>query len=118
MPSTPSREWAQILAGVARLIDESHYAVQIRRCSACGQHFFHVFSEFVDWKNGEDAMYSDVVPITPEEAAALIAKGENIEPAEFEALGKDRRRLCDYHPTGKPRTITYAHGNLSVLPGR
>lgn len=117
LPERPSREWARTLGITDWLIGDSHYAVQIRQCPACGQRFVHIFSEFIDWKDGDDAQYSDVVPITPAEAEALRERGGDVTPEELAALGKGRRRLCDHHPTGKPTTIRYEGGDFGVVPG-
>ena len=41
----------------AELIDESHFHVMILACPQCGQQFISVFTEMIDWINGDDAQY-------------------------------------------------------------
>jgi hypothetical protein len=98
------------------LIDESHFGVSVRRCPACGQSFVHVFTEFVDWVDGDDPQYTDLVPVTDEEAADLSSQGEHVDLHAIEALGAARRRLVMSHPKGGPRRVFWTTGGLSVRP--
>lgn len=89
----------------ARLVDESHFDVALLRCPACGQRFASVFTERIDWVNGEDPQFTVVLPISEAEAAALAAAGEGIESA-LDALGADRRALRhDFPGDGSPRNF-------------
>src|SRR5688500_15997153 len=58
----------------AELIDESHLHVMILACPACEQRFASVFTETVDWVDGEDPQYWVVLPITAAEAADLAER--------------------------------------------
>lgn len=42
------------LTHVAELIDESHFHVMILACPRCTQRFVSVFTETVDWADGDD----------------------------------------------------------------
>jgi hypothetical protein len=98
------------LASVAELIDESHYGVSIRRCYTCNQKFLSVFTEQIDWTDGDDPQYWTRIPITADEASELMAAGEAVTERMINALGEDRRCLqCDY-PKGKGKRITWAEG--------
>ncbi len=99
------------------LIDESHFDVALRRCPACGQQFVCIFTEFVDWADGDDPQYCDRLPLTATEADALAAQGAAVDLKQIEELGRDRRRLKMDHPKGKPRQVAWADGGLSVYPG-
>lgn len=59
------------LQGVCELVDESHFGVAIRQCPACGQRFVTIFTEFVDWVDGDDPQYWDRVPVTQAEAERI-----------------------------------------------
>ncbi len=94
------------LKTVAQLIDESHYHVTIRACHQCGQAFLAVFTETIDWTEGEDPQYWTLLPIQSEEARDLISQGETVSEAAINSLGKGRRCLQHDYPKGKPpRTI-------------
>ena len=82
------------------LIDDSHFGVSIRRCSTCRQRFVHVFTEFVDWADGDDPQYGDLLPVTDAEAAGLAAQGGSVDLRALEALGATRRRLVMSFPRG------------------
>jgi hypothetical protein len=98
------------LAIVADLIDESHYGVSIRRCYACNQTFLSVFTEQIDWTDGDDPQYWTRLPITESEASALMNAGEKVTSGMINVLGQDRRCLqCDY-PKGKSKRIMWGVG--------
>lgn len=59
------------LKETARPADESHYAVRVLKCRQCGQQFVSVFTEMIDWADGDDPQYWRMLPITAEEAAGL-----------------------------------------------
>jgi len=108
---------AYLLASVQVLVDESHFGVSLRRCTACGQRFVHIFTEFVDWVDGDDPQYTELVPVTGEEAAELAAQGENVDLRAIEALGAGRRRLVMDFPKGGPRRVFFTVGALGIRPG-
>jgi hypothetical protein len=99
------------------LVDESHFGVSIRRCSACAQRFVHVFTEFVDWADGDDPQYTDLLPVTDEEAARLASQGEQVDLGAIEAMGAARRRLVMSFPKGGPRHVFFTVGGLGIRPG-
>ena len=84
----------------AELIDESHYHVMILACSRCTQRFVSVFTESVDWEDGDDPQYWILVPITGVEAADLVQARVSPTDAHLSALGPDRRALRRDHPKG------------------
>jgi len=99
------------------LVDQSHFDISIRQCPNCGQNFVWIFTEFIDWTDGEDPQYWDVLPITQEETESLAVQGENVDLVQIENLGRGRRRLVANHPKGEPRSILWASGRLSITPG-
>jgi hypothetical protein len=56
------------LTAEARLVDESHFDVALLRCPACGQRFASVFTERIDWVNGEDPQFTVVLHFEAERA--------------------------------------------------
>ncbi len=105
-------------SGVERdveLTDESHFIVWIGHCRMCSQRFVSIFTEDVDWYGGDDAQHRTVVPITADEAAALVERGGSLDLAALGALGEDRRYLEMDWPTGAPdRRTTWSTGKLYV----
>ncbi|MGE5838866.1 MAG: hypothetical protein ACM34H_02955, partial [Deltaproteobacteria bacterium] len=65
-PASPESAWkARLSQSIdARLIDESHFAVMISSCPKCRQRFVTVFTEMVDWADGEDPQFTTVIPVT------------------------------------------------------
>lgn len=85
----------------AELIDESHFHVMILACPQCGQRFLSVFTELIDWVDGDDAQYWQVIPITEGEAAALTSCGPALTAHEINAVGPGRQSLVRDYPTGQ-----------------
>ena len=101
----------------SKLIDESHFDVKLCRCLSCGQQFVQIFTEFVDWADGDDPQYWDLLPLTDQEADALAAQGAGVDLKGIEELGRDHRRLKMDHPKGQPRRVEWATGRFSIYPG-
>jgi len=99
---------------VSRLIDDSHFIVSLRRCPDCRQDFVTIFTEFVDWADGDDPQYRDIMPLTPEEAVTLAAMGEQVDLDWLERIGRDRWRLCMNYPKGGKKRCLWAEGGLSI----
>jgi uncharacterized protein YbaR (Trm112 family) len=90
----------QGLTKVADLVDESHYHVMILSCPYCRQNFLSVFTETVDWADGEDPQYWKVVPIEPGEVAILTDATGLLSEADLDAMARDRRCLRRDYPKG------------------
>ena len=84
------------------LIDESHYHVTIRACRSCSQRFVAVFTETVDWVDGDDPQYWTMVPVAAAEVAKLTRQGGAVTEKELSTLGAGRRLLRHDHPKGGP----------------
>ena len=102
----PDAESAQAararLSLIAVLIDESHFHVMILGCDRCGQQFISIFTEMVDWADGEDPQYWTLLPLRPPEASALITRGAALTENEINALGRERKCLQYDCPKGTP----------------
>jgi hypothetical protein len=75
------------------LIAESHFSIKIRRCNICTQHFVSVFTETIDWIDGDDPQNMRVQPVTESEATTLSA-------FDVEKLAPGRRSLHWDFPKG------------------
>ena len=107
-PSSADAAWEVIrtLTCEADLIDESHFHVMIRACRVCSQRFVSLFTETIDWADGEDPQYWTLLPITGLEAAELVRRGDSLTESELNALRSDRRCLRRDYPKGEaPRTF-------------
>ena len=93
------------LTHVAELIDESHFHVMILACPRCAQRFVSVFTETVDWVDGDDPQYWTLMPITEAEAADLGRQRDSMTERTLNALGPGRRCLRLDHPKAAPRRI-------------
>ncbi|MGA2229968.1 MAG: hypothetical protein ABSH22_03495 [Tepidisphaeraceae bacterium] len=98
---------------LARLVDEEHFIVSILACPECGQRCVSIFTETIDWVGGDDSQYVSVLPITEEEAAALVASGNDLVK-RIEALGRGRPVWRDDDPTGGPRRIWWGKEGLWI----
>jgi hypothetical protein len=81
-----------------RLVDESHYRVVILTCPACTQRFISIFTEKIDWADGDDPQYWTVMPLTQQEAADLRRRGSSVSEGELCSLASDRRSLQRDYP--------------------
>jgi hypothetical protein len=116
-PSAADAAWAArgTLAHVQELIDESHLHVMILACTRCSQRFVSVFTETIDWQDGDDPQHWALLPLTPTEAVYLILQGPSLIEAELAALGRGRRCLRHDHPKGAAAQSSWGTG-LSVGP--
>lgn len=82
------------------LVDEAHYRVMILTCAACAQRFISIFTEKIDWVDGEDPQFWTVVPLTQQEAADLSCRRGSLSDGELISLAPDRRSLRRDYPKG------------------
>lgn len=95
--------------------DDSHFMVRLKRCTRCSQRYISIFTEFVDWSGGQDAMYTTIMPVTADEAAAI--SGAALSYRQIGELGQGRRHLRNDWPTGKPRRLGWHDTSFPVMPG-
>lgn len=99
-----SAEWAwqarSDLRTHAVWIDESHFNVRALECTHCTRRYLSVFTESIDWVNGDDAQRWLVAPVSAHEyerAEALISS--SVEAA-LSVVPAERRSLCRDFPSG------------------
>jgi hypothetical protein len=101
-PSADAAQGARrTLTREAVLIEESHFNVMVRVCPSCSQRFVSVFTETIDWEDGEDPQYWMLLPLTISEAADLVQQGSSLTEATLNALGRGRKCLRHDHPKGE-----------------
>lgn len=108
-PSDPEAAWQarDRLKRTADLIDDSHFHVMILKCPACWQEFVSVFTETIDYADGEDPQYWSLLPLTKTEATALR---DRVSEAGLNALGPGRRCLRRDHPKDGEPTVYWSTG--------
>jgi len=94
----------------ADLIDESHFHAMILACPDCSQRFVSVFTETIDWVDGDDPQYWAVLPITEAEAADLAQRRGSPTESELNSLGPGRRCLRRDHPKGEAPSCFWGAG--------
>jgi len=103
------------LTHVAELIDDSHFHVMILACPSCAQRFVSIFTESIDWKDGDDPQYWTLLPITEAEAVDLVRRQDSLTETKLNALGPGRRCLRRDHPKATEPRIFWGTG-ISVGP--
>lgn len=103
------------LTHVAELIDDSHFHVMILACPSCAQRFVSIFTESIDWADGDDPQYWTLLPITEAEAIDLVRHKESLTETQLNALGPGRRCLQRDHPKATEPRIFWVIG-ISVGP--
>jgi hypothetical protein len=117
MPDSATAAWQakDALEHLQMPVDDSHFIVNLCRCTKCGQHFVTVFTEMIDWYEGDDAQHRVLLPIDPAEYRALASLGQAITSQVLEMLGPTRRSLHMDHPTGGSKKFYWSTG-LRVGP--
>jgi len=110
-PSGAAEAWANRprLTTVATLVDEPHHILSVVTCRACGQRFVSEFSEEVDWQDGEDPQSWVLLPVSAEEASALLAPGVDATRFDRRVL-PPRRFLSVEHPREGPLVARWVEG--------
>ena len=103
------------LSRLRGLIDESHFIVAILACPRCGQQYVSVFTELIDWADGNDPQYWTLLPITWAEAESLMRQGASLSEMSLNALGRERRSLRRDHPKAGPPRVFWGSG-INVGP--
>lgn len=100
---------------LSRPIEESHFSITFSRCLECDQVFIRIFTELVDWVDGDDAQRWVFCPISQKEADKLMAF-DPLLPENVISLGISRRQLIYDWPTGKRSTLRWREEPLWISP--
>ena len=91
-------------------VQESHFSVHLTQC-ACGQRFATVFTERVDWANGEDDQTWLVVHVGEDEAKRIETAWEAVEE-----IARGRRFLLRTFPTAGALSAGWRDGGFAIGP--
>ncbi len=84
-PELAARNAKTMFESVEVYEDDNHFSRSLLKCSECGQLYFYELYEWVDWKEGNDKIYTTFLPVAGE--------------AEIEALkATDIYELMRYFP--------------------
>jgi hypothetical protein len=109
-PASADAAWnARASLAQSDLVDESHYHVMVMTCGKCSQSFLSVFTEMIDWQEGNDSQEWTSLPITAAEVALLTAQGE-VSESLIESIGQGRRSLCHFFPNGSAASTCWSRG--------
>ncbi|MBL9031782.1 MAG: hypothetical protein JNM80_08750 [Phycisphaerae bacterium] len=100
------------------LIDESHFIVSTRRCPLCGRCFLSIFTETIDWADGDDPQVWTCVPLESHELDRLHAAADREPITEDHLLGLSIRRriLVRRAPKAQPESADWAVRDLTIPP--
>ena len=98
------------LTQIQELIDESHFHVTILACAECDQRFVSVFTETIDWTDGEDPQCWMLVPVTEAESRSLMQHRGTLTEPDLNSLGAGRRCLQRDHPKTSPARVLWRTG--------
>lgn len=103
-------EARRALMSVAQLIDESHFHVMILACPECSQRFASIFTETIDWADGDDPQYWTLMPISAGEDADLVRQQASLKESDLNGLGPGRRSLRRDFPKGAAQRVYWGSG--------
>lgn len=108
--------WKQFseLKTYATLINETHFIVSLRKCFHCGQRFVTVFTEIIDWSEGNDPQERLLMPISDTESQLLQTASEDDLEAILTAMAPDRPSLR--YRTGRRSEI--CEGSRGIYVGQ
>ena len=111
-PASADATWEarRDLSHVEELIDESHFHVMVLACRRCSQTFVSVFTETIDWTDGEDPQFWTLLPITEPETASLLQERNSLSETKLYALAPGRRCLRREHPKSSPPRAFWGTG--------
>jgi hypothetical protein len=95
------------------LVDESHFIVSVRTCPKCSQAFLSVFTETVDWTDGEDPQSRTLMPLTEQDLGKLSQPGLGIERV-IASLAPERWSLQMDWPKGQEQSNFYWSTGIRV----
>lgn len=97
---------------LSSLVSEVHFGIDLTQCE-CGQHFVVVFTERIDYRDGEDDQTWLALPLTEVEAARLMQADRSDAPGLVNEIGGARRFLARSNHADAP---WWRDGGFSILP--
>jgi hypothetical protein len=75
-PERITGKFSEIFDEIECYEDSSHLTRSLYKCKECAQLYFHEWYEWVDWDEGNDKMYTTLIPVeTQSEIDTLKATG-------------------------------------------
>ena len=62
-PDFIARKFSDLFTEIECYEDSSHLTRSLYKCRECGQLYFHEWYEWVDWDEGNDKMYTTLIPV-------------------------------------------------------
>jgi hypothetical protein len=117
-PADPAAAFTSLreLPMAERLVDESHFDLSVRRCPRCGQAWVAIFTELLDWRDGDDSQAWLCLHITDGELRQLRAANEDDRERTLVGMNLSRRHLAWVHPRGNSESVSWKDGPLVILP--
>ncbi|MGF6808437.1 hypothetical protein OKW30_003563 [Paraburkholderia sp. Clong3] len=111
-PASPEAAWdaRRELRELAMWVDEAHFNVRGLQCVHCSRRFISVFTESIDWINGDDGQSWTTAPVTAAEFAQLEAALPSSIDAALRLVPANRRSLRRDHPSGQDAQIGWTSG--------
>ncbi|MBN1996147.1 hypothetical protein JW935_01260 [candidate division KSB1 bacterium] len=115
-PSSADTAWAarRKLKRTETLVDESHFHVMILTCPSCSQCFISIFTEQIDWVDGEDPQYWIVMPLTQKEAADLSRQDDSALERQLHSLAPERKSLRHDYPKEAAKPSSFWANGISI----
>ena len=93
------------------IIDESHFSIRLRVCSHCEQRYLSVFTETIDWIDGQDPQLWSIIPVDATEFSKLTSiKNENSLIESLKGFAPERKSLCFDWPKGSEPKKYWSQG--------
>jgi hypothetical protein len=93
-----------------RLVDESHFMIDLIRCEKCDRPWVRVFYELIDWKDGEDSQARNFIPLSEDQYKAILDHGENTDEQFLDLIGATGPYLTYSYPQSGERIYIWKEG--------
>jgi len=98
--------------------DESHFSAWLVQCHSCDRRALRVFTELIDWQDGDDSMASMIVPLSDDEfqaARSFQSEDDIIQLFERKSPCKFLLRIFPKGFKGQP-AWEWSEGKAHILP--
>ncbi len=93
------------------IIDEPHFSIRFRVCRHCEQRYLSVFTETIDWNDGQDPQLWSIIPVDTVEFLKLRNfKNENLLIESLKDFAPERKSLCFDWPKGSEPKKYWSRG--------
>lgn len=96
--------------------DDSHFMVRLVECQSCFQRYLYVFTELIDWTDGDDSQSRSFTAVSRIEADTISQRGSKINGLEIMDLQLMGKTLWWVWPKGSKPDLHRSEGPLIVMP--